>query len=112
MLPQLECRMLRFSPAFCRTFLPGSSIVPFALAVMFLICSPSNTSRDPGASTIDLLVLWAKSFRISAILRSYPATLLAAFLRLAEPFCFLENRFCHFFLPLMALQKLIFCSGE
>ncbi len=42
--PHVDARMLRLSPAFCRTFLPGSSTVPLALAVMFLTLSVSNTN--------------------------------------------------------------------
>ena len=48
--PQPALRMDLLSPDFCRTFLPGSSTVPLAEAVMFLIGNPSNTSRDTGAS--------------------------------------------------------------
>jgi len=36
--------MRRFSPAFCGTFDPGSSTVPFALAVMVLIGKSSTTT--------------------------------------------------------------------
>src|SRR5438094_10645836 len=33
-MPQPEARISRFSPAFCRTFLPGFSLVPLAERVM------------------------------------------------------------------------------
>src|SRR5262249_1474284 len=45
--PQLEARISRFSPAFCRTFRPGSATVPFAERVMSrtLRSSPRITSN-------------------------------------------------------------------
>ena len=46
-LPHPEDRMDRFTPAFCFTFLPGFSTVPFAFAVMPLVLRSSRkTSED------------------------------------------------------------------
>ncbi|MFI5568053.1 hypothetical protein ACIA6T_12035 [Streptomyces sp. NPDC051740] len=43
--PQPWARMPRFSPAFCRTRVPGCSTVPFAERVMVVMFSFSNRIR-------------------------------------------------------------------
>jgi hypothetical protein len=40
--PQPEARISRFSPDFCRTFLPGLSVLPLADRVMFFIGKSST----------------------------------------------------------------------
>ncbi len=42
--PHASAAMERFSPAFCATFLPGSSTVPRADVTMFVMVSASTTT--------------------------------------------------------------------
>src|SRR5205807_10127648 len=63
--PHPWARMARFSPAFCRTCLPGCSNVPFAEAVMFLMSSFSNLIRSKVRASV-VLVFSHQSLRRSA----------------------------------------------
>ena len=56
--------MPRFSPAFCRTFRPGFSRVPFADRVMFAICR-SSTRITSNRRTMPVLTFSAQSLRRS-----------------------------------------------
>ena len=62
--PHPDPRILPFSPAFCRTFRPGFSRVPFADRVMFVICR-SSTRITSNRRAMPVLVFSAQSLRRS-----------------------------------------------
>jgi hypothetical protein len=76
--------MLRFSPAFCATFAPGWSMVPRALAVMFLTRRSSIANVPTFPRTIRLGVRCAQFSRAAGVPRSRSARLREAGVRLED----------------------------
>ena len=64
--PNEASRMLRFSPAFCRTLAPGFAVVPAALAVIPLTFR-SSIATAWFSRTIWIVVLWFQSDRQLAL---------------------------------------------
>ena len=88
--PHPVARIPRFNPAFAFTFLPGLSTVPFALAVMPLVCSASTATVLP-LRTILRLTWCCQSRRAIFTLRAARETFRRALALRPLPFFFRLN---------------------
>src|ERR1039458_6093452 len=88
-------RMDRLSPAFCLTFVPGSSTLPLALADIFLTCNfPILTT--PWFLAICVECLCKKSLRAFAACLCRRLILALCFLQFDENFVFRASIRCAF----------------
>ena len=91
--PGAPSRMLRFKPAFCLTFLPGFSTVPFAERVMLFTDNFSVASMDE-VDTSRALSLCRKSDRCLATRACSAASLRTALIQFRPPRFLLDTSRC------------------